>query len=103
MKRDLRTGIVIAAALAASAACAHGNGASSQNADVRVVTSAQDVAGCEKLTNVKLSGTWTSGAGKSELEDLVRSKGGNVLLMEGGSSNSGVAYRCTGAGIKTGS
>jgi len=102
MMRDRLTGIVAAAALVAVSACAHGNGASGTNA-VRVVTSAQDVAGCDKLTNVKLSGTWTSGAGKAELEDLVRSKGGNVLLLENGSSNSGVAYRCAGAGIKTGS
>ena len=82
-------------ALAALAAgCAHGNGASGKNA-VRVVTSAQDVTGCEKLTQVRLSGTWTKSGGKAELEELVRSKGGNLLLLDA-SENSGVAYRCAG-------
>ncbi len=102
MKRDLLAGIGVAAALAASVACAHGNGASGKDG-VRVVTNAQDVAGCEKLSQVKLSGTWTSGAGKEELESLVRSKGGNVLLMPNGSTDSGIAYRCAGATVKNGS
>lgn len=102
MNRDRLMGIVAVAALAAVSACAHGNGASAKNV-VRIATSAQEVAGCEKLSNVKLSGTWTSGAGKAELEDLVRSKGGNVLLLENGSSSSGVAYRCAGTGVNTGS
>jgi hypothetical protein len=102
MKRNRLAGIVAAAAVVAVSACAHGNGASETSA-VRVVTNSQEVTGCEKLTNVKLSGTWTSGAGKAELEDLVRSKGGNVLLIENGSSSAGTAYRCTGAGVKTGS
>ena len=80
-----------------AAGCAHGNGSASKSA-VRVVTSAQDVAGCEKLSQVRLQGTWTSGAAKEELEKLVLAKGGNVLLLGDGSatSNSGVAYRCSG-------
>jgi len=102
MKRNHLAGIGIAAMIAASAACAHGNGASGTDA-VRVVTNAQDVAGCEKLSQVKLSGTWTSGAGKAELENLVRSKGGNVLLMSTGSKDSGTAYRCAGATVSHGS
>jgi hypothetical protein len=98
MKRNPWTGILTAAALAASVACAHGNGASGKDG-VRVVANAQDVAGCEKLSQVKLSGTWTSGAGKEELENLVRSKGGNVLLLPNGSTDSGTAYRCAGATV----
>jgi len=95
MKRNLVSGFSAAVVLTALAAgCAHGNG--SEKASVRVVTNAQEVAGCEKLSQVRLSGTWTSGAGREELESLVRSKGGNVLLMEAGSANSGVAYRCSG-------
>ncbi len=81
MKRGL---IGSAAAILAVASlvggCAHGNGASGKKA-VRVVSNAQDVTGCEKLTQVRLSGTWTKSAGKAELESLVRSKGGNVLLL----------------------
>ena len=81
MKRGL---IGSAAAILAVASlvggCAHGNAASSKEA-VRVVSNAQDVAGCEKLTQVRLSGTWTKSAGKTELESLARSKGGNVLLL----------------------
>ncbi|MGE5278467.1 MAG: hypothetical protein ACM3SU_15845 [Acidobacteriota bacterium] len=96
MKRNLVSGFSAAVVLTALAAagCAHGNG--SEKASVRVVSNAQEVAGCEKLSQVRLSGTWTSGAGREELESLVRSKGGNVLLLEAGSSNSGVAYRCSG-------
>jgi len=95
MKRNLISGFSAAVVLTALAAgCAHGNG--SEKASVRVVTNEQEVAGCEKLSQVRLSGTWTSGAGREELESLVRSKGGNVLLLEAGSSNSGVAYRCSG-------
>ena len=95
MKRNLIAGFSAAAVLAALAAgCAHGNG--SEKASVRVVTNAQEVAGCERLSQVRLSGTWTTGAGREELESLVRSKGGNVLLLQGGSSDSGVAYRCAG-------
>jgi hypothetical protein len=95
MKRNLVSGFSAAVVLTALAAgCAHGNG--SEKARVRVVTNAQEVAGCEKLSQVRLSGTWTSGAGREELESLVRSKGGNVLLLEAGSSDSGVAYRCSG-------
>jgi hypothetical protein len=97
MKRNLLAGISGAVVLAVLAAgCAHGNG--SEKASVRVVTNAQEVAGCEKLSQVRLSGTWTSGAGREELESLVRSKGGNVLLLDGANANSGVAYRCSGGG-----
>ena len=96
MKRSLFVAVG-AVAVAALAACAHGNG-SSESAGVRVVTNAQDVAGCEKLSNLRLSGTWTSGAAKGELERLVKSKGGNTLLLASGGAtdNSGVAYRCSG-------
>jgi hypothetical protein len=97
MKRSLLVAAG-AVAVAALASCAHGNGSSSGGAGVRVVTNAQDVAGCEKLSNLRLSGTWTSGAAKEELERLVKSKGGNTLLLASGGAtdNSGVAYRCSG-------
>ena len=67
---------------------------------MRVVTSAQEVTSCEKLSQVRLSGTWTSGAAKAELEKLVQSKGGNAPLLTdaSGTANAGVAYRCAGAG-----
>jgi hypothetical protein len=47
---------------------------------------------------VRLTGTWTKGAAREELEKLVRTKGGNVLLLSGGkpTPDSGVAYRCPG-------
>jgi hypothetical protein len=88
-----------AVAVAALSACAHGNGSSSGGGSVRVVTNAQDVASCEKLSNLRLSGTWTTGAAKEELERLVKTKGGNVLLIgssTGATDHSGVAYRCSG-------
>jgi len=96
MKRNLLAGVLGAAALVAAVAtgCAHGN---NSKGAVRVVNSEQDIAGCEKLSQVRLSGTWTSGAGKEELQKLVASKGGNVLLLsEGKGTPSGVAYRCSG-------
>jgi hypothetical protein len=98
MKRNriaVLAGSLVLGALASG--CAHGNG-SSASKSVRVVTNSQDVQGCEKLSLVRLSGTWTSGAGREELENLVRAKGGNVLLLSGGagSHDSGVAYRCSG-------
>ncbi len=95
MKRNVILAAAGVAALAVVAACAHGNGSASAGS-VRVATSAQDVAGCEKLTQVRLQGTWTSGAGREELQKLVSAKGGNVLLLSNGTSNSGVAYRCAG-------
>jgi hypothetical protein len=103
MKRNLLSAMVGAVALVAlTAGCAHGNGSESKG--VRVVSNSQDVQNCEKLSQVRLAGTWTSGAAKEELENLVRSKGGNVLLLSGGSGtpNAGVAYRCSG-GTSTGS
>ena len=94
MKRIRIAGVVGSAiAVALSVGCAHGNG-TSEKADVRVVHNAQDVAGCEKISQVRLAGTWTSGAGLSELERLTRTKGGNTLLV--GGSNEGTAYRCSG-------
>ncbi len=94
MKRIL-LGAAGAALLAALTACAHGNG-SAEKTVVRVVTNAQDVSNCEKLSAVRLQGTWTSGAAQEELEKLVQAKGGNVLLLGGSSTpNSGVAYRCS--------
>ena len=83
MKRFLSMAAA-AAVLAAAAGCASGNG--SESGPVRVATNAQDVAGCEKLTQVRLQGTWTAGAGRAELEKLVSAKGGNVLLLTDGSS-----------------
>jgi hypothetical protein len=97
MKRDLIGNLAVILALGGFAAgCAHSNAASGKEA-VRVVSNTQDVAGCEKLTNVRLSGTWTRGAGQTELEKLARAKGGNVLLLADESGSSGVAYRCAGA------
>jgi hypothetical protein len=90
MKRSLLA-IAGAAVLTAAGACAHNNG--SEKTAVRVVTSSQDVSGCEKVSNLRLSGTWTAGLAKEELERLAQTKGGNTLLM-GSDSNSGVAYRC---------
>jgi hypothetical protein len=97
MKRGLIGGFAaILAAGGLAAGCAHGNAASGKSA-VRVVTNAQEVAGCEKLTLVRLSGTWTKSGGKGELEEMVRAKGGNVLLLsEGTGAPNGVAYRCSG-------
>jgi len=102
MKRILAVAAGGALLTALAAGCAHGNGSESKAA-VRVVTNAQDVAGCEKLTQVRLQGTWTASAAKEELEKLVQSKGGNVLLIGNATttSNSGTAYRCSG-GANTG-
>jgi len=96
MKGRLLSGLLGSLAVTALAAgCAHGNGAESKNG-VRIASVAQEVAGCEKLTDVRLAGTWTSGAGKQELVNLVRAKGGNVLLLTQGSGTpSGTAYRCS--------
>ncbi|MGH9367151.1 MAG: hypothetical protein ACRD3M_05705 [Thermoanaerobaculia bacterium] len=97
MKRNLLAAVAGGVTLALAAGCAHGNGSASA-AGVRIATNAQDVAGCEKLTQVRLSGTLTAAAAREELQNLVRSKGGNVLLIAGGEGtpSSGVAYRCSG-------
>jgi hypothetical protein len=83
-------------------ACAHA-GRSSATGAVRVVSNAQDVSACEKLSEVRPTGTWTSGGAREELENLVRSKGRNVLLLAGGKAtpDSGLAYRCP-CGTRTG-
>ena len=96
-RRHQTLGIGIFAAAALAAGCAHSNGSESATA-VRVVNDTQAVAGCERVTEVRLSGAWTKGAAVGELENLARSKGGNVLLLSAGSGTptSGIAYRCTG-------
>ncbi|HTO88341.1 MAG TPA: hypothetical protein VMR54_12540 [Thermoanaerobaculia bacterium] len=98
MKRNLFWFVAGALALGALAgACAHASSSASPGG-VRVVSDAQDATGCEKLSEVRLTGTWTSAGAREELENLVRSKGGNVLLLSGGKAtpDSGVAYRCAG-------
>lgn len=98
MKRNLFSPIVGALALVTLAgACAHAS-SSASTGRVRLVSNAPDVSGCERLSEVRLTGTWTSGGAREELENLVRPKGGNVLLMAGGKAtpDSGVTYRCPG-------
>jgi hypothetical protein len=85
----------IAAAVVTAAGCAHGNGSGAAGG-VRVVASEQEVAGCEKVAEVRVSGTWTKGAAREELRSLAQAKGANALVVSNGSGTSGLAYRCSG-------
>ena len=98
-----RAGIGVAGGFAVSlavlaAGCAHenGNAAAEARGGVRMAATEQDVQGCEKISEVRVNGTWTKGAARTELQNLTKSKGGNVLLMSSKDTSSGYAYRCTG-------
>jgi hypothetical protein len=87
-------GLIAATGLAA-AACATGNGAQ-QTEGIRVAATEQEVAGCERVINVRVLDAVSRDAARAELERLTRDRGGNVLLLpSGGDGNSGTAYRCS--------
>jgi hypothetical protein len=87
------SGLAIAALLAAAAGCAT-EAASGPKNGVRITDNASEVAGCEMVTEVKVTGAWTRGAARNELIQLARSAGANALLLEGEKPTSGLAYRC---------
>jgi hypothetical protein len=89
---------VLAATFAVAAAgCAHGNGntASAAPGAVRLASNESEVSGCERLSEVRVSGTWTKSAAREELRTLAKSKGANVLLVQSNGTD-GYAYRCSG-------
>ena len=89
-------GLVAAAGLAAGA-CATGNGAQ-QTADIRVAATEQEVAGCERVINVRVLDAANPDAARVELQRLAKDRGANTLLLpSGGDGNSGTAYRCSSA------
>lgn len=90
-------GFAVIGTLLVTAACAHGNGASGSAQAVRMTSDRQEVASCEKLAEVRVSGSWTKGAARSELQRLAGGKGANVLLIADESRDTGVAYRCSGS------
>ncbi|MFN2387863.1 MAG: hypothetical protein ABR576_16540 [Thermoanaerobaculia bacterium] len=87
-------GLVAAAALAAGA-CATGNG-SQQSGDIRVAATEQEVAGCERVINVRVLDAPNRDTARVELQRLAKDRGANTLLLpSGGDGNSGTAYRCS--------
>lgn len=74
--------------------CAHSNGG--QAAGIRLVATDAEVAGCERVTGVRVIGAATRAEAQRELERLTRDRGGNALLLPGsGDGMSGTAYRCS--------
>lgn len=90
-------GFAVIGTLLVTAACAHGNGASGSAQAVRMTSNQQEVASCERVAEVRVSGSWTKNGGRSELQKLAGTKGANVLLIADESRDSGVAYRCSGS------
>ena len=90
-------GLIAAAGLAAGA-CATGNG-TQQTADIRVAATEQEVAGCERVINVRVLDAASRDAARAELQRLAKDRGANTLLLpSGGDGNSGTAYRCSSPG-----
>lgn len=82
---------------AATSDCAHRNGSATQSEAIRVVSSEQELGGCEKMAALRVVGAANRGEAEAELERLARANGGNVLLISGsGDGKSGAAYRCSG-------
>jgi hypothetical protein len=85
----------IVAAAWAAAGCAHSNGAG-MTPGVRLAVSEQEVAGCERVTGVRVTGARNADAARAELQKLTRDRGGNVLLVPSSSDGtSGTAYKCS--------
>lgn len=98
MKKTFSVLAVSVLVAAATPACAHRNGSAAPSEGVRVVTSAQELSGCEKLSGLRVVGASNRGEAQAELERLAKSSGGNVLLVpESGDGTSGAAYRCSAA------
>jgi hypothetical protein len=93
------SGVAIAVLLAAAAGCATEGAANGSKNGVRITNNATEVAGCEKVTEVRVNGAWTRGAARSELSALARSAGANTLLLEGEKPTSGLAYRCAAPSV----
>ena len=90
-------GLVAAAGLAAGA-CATGNGAQQTDAGIRVAATEQEVAGCERVINVRVIDAANPDEARVELQRLAKDRGANILLLpSGGDGNSGTAYRCSSA------
>ena len=85
----------LTAAAWVAAGCAHSNGAAAPPT-VRLASSEQEVAGCERVIGVRVSGAESRDQARAELERLTRDRGGNVLLLpSSGDGNSGTAYKCS--------
>lgn len=90
-------GLIAAAGLAAGA-CATGNGTTQQTAAIRVAATEQEVAGCERVINVRVLDAANKDEARIELQRLAKDRGANTLLLpSGGDGNSGTAYRCSAA------
>lgn len=87
---------VIAAAGLTAGACAHGNGSQAAVAGIRVAATEQEVAGCERVINVRVIDAANREAARAELQRLAKDRGGNVLLLpSSGDGTTGMAYRCS--------
>jgi hypothetical protein len=96
MKRSsfILSAAVVAAALAAG--CAHVSVGDPSLRPVRVTSNEADVQGCEMISRLR-AGAGTQKEIQAELENLTRSREGNVLLVSESEGSNGVAYRCGSA------
>jgi hypothetical protein len=90
---------IVAAALAAG--CAHVSVGDPSLKPVRVTTNEADVQGCQMISRLRAR-TGTQEEVQAELENLTRSREGNVLLVTESEGSNGVAYRCSSARSETG-
>jgi hypothetical protein len=95
MKRSsssfLLSAAIVAAALAAG--CAHVSVGDPSLKPVRVTTNEADVQGCQMISKLR-AGAGSQREVRAELENLTRSREGNVLLVSGTEGSEGFAYRC---------
>lgn len=99
-----RSALVLSAAIvtaALAAGCAHVSVGDPSMKPVRVTHNEADVQGCQMISRLR-AGTGTQKEVQAELENLTRSRDGNVLLVSEGEGSNGVAYRCTNGRSETG-
>lgn len=95
---------ILAAALvtaALAAGCAHVSVGDPSLKPVRVTSNEADVQGCQMISRLR-AGAGTQKEIQAELENLTRSREGNVLLVSESEGSNGVAYRCANARSETG-
>lgn len=99
-----RSALVLSAAIvtaALAAGCASVTVGDPSLKPVRVTRNEADVQGCQMISRLR-AGTGSQKEVQAELENLTRSRDGNVLLVSEGEGSNGVAYRCTSAPSETG-
>ena len=95
-RMSMLSGVLAGAIAVVAVGCAHGNGNAAASNGVRIAASDQEVSGCERIAEVRVSGAWTKNAAREELRQLAKSKGANVVVV-GSNGTDGYAYRCSGA------